>query len=148
VRRSRRSAGSTSWSTQGEGGSRRGDHRITDVSYADWVAAWQNTLATNLGGAANLTWCIARHMMSRPVASGLPAGRIINVGSRGAYRGEPDVPAYGASKAGLHAFGQSMAVALAPYGISVVSIAPGFIATDMGLFVPEGGVSTTRRWAG
>jgi len=41
------------------------------------------------------------------------------------------VPAYGASKAGLHAFGQSMALALAPKGISVVSLAPGFIATDM-----------------
>lgn len=113
------------------GGSRRGDHRITDVSYADWVAAWQNTLAANLMGAANLTWCVARHMLSHPPAAGLPVGRIVNVGSRGAYRGEPDVPAYGASKAGLHAFGQSMAVALAPYGISVVSIAPGFIATDM-----------------
>jgi 3-oxoacyl-[acyl-carrier protein] reductase len=56
---------------------------------------------------------------------------VVNVGSRGAYRGEPDVPAYGASKAGLHAFGQSMAVALAPEGISVVSLAPGFIATEM-----------------
>ena len=55
----------------------------------------------------------------------------MNVGSRGAYRGEPDVPAYGASKAGLHAFGQSMAVALAPEGISVATLAPGFIATDM-----------------
>jgi 3-oxoacyl-[acyl-carrier protein] reductase len=51
------------------------------------------------------------------------------------------LPAYGASKAGLHAFGQSMAVALAPHGIGVVSVAPGFIATDMaaGLLAgPEG----------
>ena len=112
-------------------GSRRGDHRITDVDYDAWVRAWQTTLATNLMGPANLTWCVARHMAEVPPASGLPGGRIVNVGSRGAYRGEPDVPAYGASKAGLHAFGQSMAVALAPLGISVVSLAPGFIATDM-----------------
>jgi 3-oxoacyl-[acyl-carrier protein] reductase len=112
-------------------GSRRGDHRITDVDYDAWVRAWQTTLATNLVGAANLTWCMARHMIAVPPAAGLPRGRIVNVGSRGAYRGEPDVPAYGASKAGLHAFGQSMAVALAPEGISVVTLAPGFIATDM-----------------
>ena len=123
------------------GGSRRGDHRITDVDYDAWVRAWQSTLATNLLGAANLTWCVARHMLEVAPAEGAPRGRIVNVGSRGAYRGEPDVPAYGASKAGLHAFGQSMALALAPEGISVVSLAPGFIATDMaaGLLDAPGG---------
>ncbi len=123
------------------GGSRRGDHRITDVDYDAWVRAWQSTLATNLMGPANLTWCLARHMLQVPPVDGLPVGRVVNVGSRGAYRGEPDVPAYGASKAGLHAFGQSMAVALAPHGIGVVSLAPGFIATDMAaglLDSPEG----------
>jgi NAD(P)-dependent dehydrogenase (short-subunit alcohol dehydrogenase family) len=112
-------------------GSRRGDHRITEVDYEAWVRAWQTTLATNLLGPANLTWCVARHMIAVPPAPGLPRGRVVNVGSRGAYRGEPDVPAYGASKAGLHAFGQSMAVALAPEGIAVATLAPGFIATDM-----------------
>jgi 3-oxoacyl-[acyl-carrier protein] reductase len=123
------------------GGSRRGDHRVTDVDYDQWVRAWQTTLATNLMGPANLTWCVARHMLDVPPADGLPTGRVVNVGSRGAYRGEPDVPAYGASKAGLHAFGQSMAVALAPHGVGVVSLAPGFIATDMAarlLDSPEG----------
>lgn len=122
-------------------GSRRGDHRVTDVDYDQWVRAWRTTLETNLMGPANLTWCLARHMIEVPPADGVPAGRIVNVGSRGAYRGEPEVPAYGASKAGLHAFGQSMAVALAPHGIGVVSLAPGFIATDMAsglLDGPEG----------
>jgi 3-oxoacyl-[acyl-carrier protein] reductase len=113
------------------GGSRRGDHQITDTDYDSWVRAWRTTLATNLMGPANLTFCVARHMLAVRPAAERPAGRVVNVGSRGAYRGEPDVPAYGASKAGLHAFGQSMAVALAPHDISVVSIAPGFIATDM-----------------
>ena len=113
------------------GGSRRGDHRVTEVGYEAWVRAWQTTLATNLLGPANLTFCVARHMLEVSPAAGLPRGRVVNIGSRGAYRGEPDVPAYGASKAGLHAFGQSMAIALAPDGISVVSLAPGFIATDM-----------------
>ena len=58
-------------------------------------------------------------------------GRIINVGSRGAFRGEPECPAYGASKAGLHAMSQSLAVALAPKGILVYAVAPGFVETDM-----------------
>lgn len=120
------------------GGSRRGDHRVTEVDYDRWVRTWQTTLATNLVGPANLTWCVARHMIEVPPADGLPVGRVVNVGSRGAYRGEPDVPAYGASKAGLHAFGQSMAVALAPHGISVATLAPGFIATDMAQPLLEG----------
>lgn len=119
-------------------GSRRGDHRVTDTDYDNWVRAWQTTLATNLMGPANLTFCVARHMMDAPPADGRPVGKVINVGSRGAYRGEPDVPAYGASKAGLHAFGQSMAVALAPHGISVTSLAPGFIATDMAAQLLDG----------
>jgi 3-oxoacyl-[acyl-carrier protein] reductase len=54
----------------------------------------------------------------------------VNVGSRGAYRGEPDNAAYGASKAGLHALGQSLAISLAPHGISVTSVAPGFVRTE------------------
>ena len=55
----------------------------------------------------------------------------MNVGSRGAFRGEPRHPAYGASKAGLHSFGQSLAKALAPHGIAVATVAPGYVATDM-----------------
>ncbi|WBQ05771.1 SDR family NAD(P)-dependent oxidoreductase [Kribbella sp. CA-293567] len=112
-------------------GSRRIGHPLADTSYDDWVAAWRRTLAVNLEGAAHLTWCVARQMLDVEPADGVRRGVIVNVGSRGAYRGEPDVPAYGASKAGLHAFGQSMAVALAPHDITVTSIAPGFIATDM-----------------
>jgi NAD(P)-dependent dehydrogenase (short-subunit alcohol dehydrogenase family) len=57
-------------------------------------------------------------------------GHIVNVSSRGAFRGEPQQPAYGASKAGLNAMGQSLAVALAPLGITVATVAPGFVETD------------------
>ena len=102
-------------------------HPVLGTSYEEWQAAWQATLGVNLVGAANVTWCAVQHM----IASGRRAGRIVNVGSRGAFRGEPTHPAYGASKAGLHAFGQSLAVALAPHGITVASVAPGFVATDM-----------------
>jgi 3-oxoacyl-[acyl-carrier protein] reductase len=100
-------------------------HPITDVSYEQWQASWQHTLGVNLIGAANATWCAVQHMIS----SG--GGRIVNVSSRGAFRGEPGQPAYGASKAGLNAFGQSLARALAPQGIAVATVAPGFVDTDM-----------------
>jgi 3-oxoacyl-[acyl-carrier protein] reductase len=98
---------------------------VADVDYAAWQRAWRETLDVNLLGAANLSYCVARRLIARGAG-----GWIVNVGSRGAFRGEPDAPAYGASKAGLHALGQSLAVALAPHDISVTSVAPGFVATD------------------
>ncbi|HEY0039615.1 MAG TPA: SDR family oxidoreductase, partial [Flavisolibacter sp.] len=55
----------------------------------------------------------------------------VNVSSRGAFRGEPDHPAYGTSKAGLNALSQSLAVALAMHRITVGVVAPGFVETDM-----------------
>ena len=99
-------------------------HPITEVSYEQWQEVWRDTLAVNLTGAANVTWCAVQHMKES-------GGRIVNVTSRGAFRGEPRHPAYGASKAGLNAFGQSMARALAPYGISVAMVAPGYVETEM-----------------
>jgi NAD(P)-dependent dehydrogenase (short-subunit alcohol dehydrogenase family) len=99
-------------------------HHITDASYADWQQHWRTTLGVNLVGVANVTWCAVRHLRER-------GGRIVNVSSRGAFRGEPDAPAYGASKAGLNSFSQSLAIALAPHRISVSAVAPGFVATEM-----------------
>ena len=58
-------------------------------------------------------------------------GRIVNVSSRGAFRGEPDKPAYGASKAGLNALGQSLALTLAPHNIFVGTVAQGFVDTEL-----------------
>ncbi|MET8863086.1 SDR family oxidoreductase [Nonomuraea sp. NPDC004580] len=98
-------------------------HPITELTYEEWQDAWQRTLGVNLMGAANAAWCALRHMGE--------GGRIVNVSSRGAFRGEPDSPAYGASKAGLNALGQSLAIALAPRGIAVATVAPGFVETDM-----------------
>src|ERR1700680_2717199 len=96
------------------------DHPVLGTSYEEWQAAWQATLGVNLVGAANVTWCAVRHMLAAVPGQ---SGRIVNVGSRGAFRGEPTHLAYGVSKAGLHAFGQSLAVALAPHGIAVTSVA-------------------------
>ena len=98
-------------------------HRIRETTYAEWQQAWTDTLAVNLIGPANVTWCAVRHM-SR-------GGRIINVSSRGAFRGEPNQPAYGASKAAIVSFTQSLARALGPEGIAVTAIAPGWTETDM-----------------
>jgi 3-oxoacyl-[acyl-carrier protein] reductase len=100
-------------------------HPITETTYDEWQRAWHDTLAVNLLGAANATWCAVPHMIE---AGG---GRIVNVSSRGAFRGEPRSPAYGASKAALVAFGQSLARALGPHRIAVTTVAPGWTDTDM-----------------
>jgi NAD(P)-dependent dehydrogenase (short-subunit alcohol dehydrogenase family) len=107
-------------------------HPPLHTSYEQWQAVWSTTLATNLTGAANATFCAVPHLLA---AGG---GAVVNVSSRGAFRGEPDHPAYGASKAALNAFGQSMAVALAPRNIRVATVAPGFVDTDMARTVLDG----------
>jgi 3-oxoacyl-[acyl-carrier protein] reductase len=99
------------------------NHPPLSTDYADWIAAWERTLAINLKGPAHLSYCAARTMASQG------HGRIVNVSSRGAFRGEPQAPAYAASKAGLNALSQSLAKALAPRGVYVFVVAPGWVAT-------------------
>ncbi len=100
-------------------------HPLADIDYKTWQDSWQQTMHTNLIGPANVCYCAARHMIERK------SGKIINIGSRGGYRGEPLSPAYGASKAGLHALSQSLAKYLGQYDILVTAVAPGFVETDM-----------------
>lgn len=110
-------------------------HPVASTSYQDWQEAWQQTLAVNLLGPANVCYCAAQHMIERG------GGRIINISSRGAFRGEPIKPAYGASKAGVNSLTQSLAVALAPHNIAVAAVAPGFVDTELAaerLAGPEG----------
>jgi len=106
-------------------------HRLEDVDYDQWQSAWREVLDTNLVGPANVCYCAARHMIERG------GGRIVNVSSRGAFRGEPEGPAYGASKAGLNAMSQSLAQRLAPHNIFVGVVAPGPRGQDPRH--PEGG---------
>ena len=101
------------------------EHLLAETSFAEWQAAWQQTLAVNLVGVANLTYLVGQQMIQQGY------GRIVNVSSRGSFRGEPSAPAYGASKAGLNAMSQSLAKYLAPYNIFVGVVAPGFVETDM-----------------
>jgi NAD(P)-dependent dehydrogenase (short-subunit alcohol dehydrogenase family) len=100
-------------------------HPPLATGLADWQRAWERTLAVNLVSPAHLCFAAAHHMAAHG------GGRIVNVSSRGAFRGEPDAPAYGASKAGLNALSGSLARALAPHGVYLYTIAPGWVETDM-----------------
>jgi len=108
------------------------EHSPLKTGYADWQTAWQRTLSTNLFAAANLSLLAAQSMARRDLINeAFGRGRIVNISSRGAFRGEPDAPAYAASKAGLNALSQSLAKALAPRGIYVFCVAPGWVETEM-----------------
>ena len=99
------------------------DHPPLTTDYADWTAAWQRTLAINLTGPAHLSYYAARKMVEQG------RGRIVNVSSSSAFQGEPEAPAYAASKAGLNALSQSLATALGPKGVYVFVVAPGWVST-------------------
>ncbi|TMU54841.1 SDR family NAD(P)-dependent oxidoreductase [Flagellimonas algicola] len=100
-------------------------HDIEEVDFDHWANAWENIFNTNLFAVSNLCYWGAKAMM----ASG--GGKIVNVSSRGAFRGEPTKPAYGASKAALNSMSQSLAKKLAKHNIHVGVVAPGFTETAM-----------------
>ncbi len=108
------------------------EHPFVKSEFKEWKDRWKHTIDVNLLAPANLSFCVAKFMEENG------GGRIINITSRGAFRGEPDAPAYGASKAGMNAMSQSMAKALAPLNIFVFAIAPGFVETDMATEFLEG----------
>lgn len=99
--------------------------RWWDMEFEAWQEHWRKTIETNLTGMANLSFLTAKQM----IAQG--HGRIINISSRGAFRGEPHALPYGAAKAGMNSFGQSMAWALADKNVQVYTLAPGWVDTDM-----------------
>ena len=109
----------------------------SEISYAAWSRVWRDTLSVNLVGPANLMFLSSRAIIGsrrRAPSAAEPIawrGSIVSVSSRGAFRGEPDAPAYGASKAGLNSLSQSMAKKLGRFGISVSVVAPGFTETPM-----------------
>lgn len=101
------------------------NHPINEISFESWQDSWNRIINTNLMAIANACYLAVRQMMRQG------GGRIVNVSSRGAFRGEPLQPAYGASKAGLNALSQSLARQLGSYHIFVNVVAPGFVDTDM-----------------
>ena len=92
-----------------------------------WVANWDRTMRINLTASAELCRLAIRHWQERETG-----GRIVNVASRAAYRG--DSPAhwhYAASKAGMVAMTKSIARGYAAQGILAFAVCPGFTMTGM-----------------
>ena len=104
---------------------------MLDLSYEEFRDYFAQTMNTNLIGVANLSFLAAKEMVRHG------GGRIINISSRGAFRGEPFALPYGAAKAGMNSLGQSMAVGLASKNVLVFTIAPGFVETDMTTHILE-----------
>jgi NAD(P)-dependent dehydrogenase (short-subunit alcohol dehydrogenase family) len=98
-----------------------------DQDDAAWVANWERTMRINLTASAELCRLAIRRWQERGTA-----GRIVNVASRAAYRG--DSPAhwhYAASKAGMVAMTKSIARGYAAEGILAFAVCPGFTMTGM-----------------
>lgn len=110
------------------------DNPFFDNDYASWRRGWERTFSINLFGGVHLTYLALQHMRTQG------SGKIVNVASRSAHRGELSVADYGASKAALVNFTKSIARSCGRYGIKAIAIAPGFIETDMA--APD---LTTRR---
>ena len=98
---------------------------MKELTFEGWKEVWNKTISVNLTSVAHLSFLFAKHMQEKG------GGKIINISSRGAFRGEPNALAYGASKAGLNSLGQSMAKALGKDNIFVYTLAPGFVESDM-----------------
>jgi 3-oxoacyl-[acyl-carrier protein] reductase len=86
---------------------------------------WTETMRANLDSVFFVTNAVVPHMIKRG------QGWIINVSSTAAIRGEAFHSHYAATKAALNALTKSWAVELAPYGIRVNAVAPGWVDTDM-----------------
>jgi len=93
---------------------------------ASWLEDWNLTLDVNLRAAALLSRRAIRHFQT------IGGGRIINISSRAAFRGDnPEHLAYAASKAGLVALTKSIARGFGKDGITAFLVAPGWVKTDM-----------------
>ena len=98
-----------------------------DLPHGEWVAQWERTMRINLYAAADLARLAVRHFRERG-----EGGRIVNVSSRAAYRGDsPDHWHYAASKAGMAAMTKTIARAYANEGIYAFAVCPGFTVTGM-----------------
>ncbi|HZH43089.1 MAG TPA: acetoacetyl-CoA reductase [Lysobacter sp.] len=92
---------------------------------------WQEVINTNLNSCFNVT---------RPVIDGMRErkwGRVIQISSINGQKGQYGQANYAASKAGMHGFTISLAQENARFGITVNTVSPGYIGTDMVMAVPE-----------
>ena len=103
-----------------------------DRPHDEWVADWERTMRVNLTASAELCRLAVLHWRERGAKGWKGGGRIVNVASRAAYRG--DSPAhwhYAASKAGMVAMTKTIARGYAAEGILAFAICPGFTMTGM-----------------
>lgn len=111
------------------------DNLIMRMSVEDW----ETVLDTNLKGAFLFTKGFARSFLKQR------SGRIINVASIVGLTGNAGQCNYAASKAALIGFTKSVARELAPRGITVNALAPGFIETDMTASLKEEAMQELRK---
>ena len=103
-------------------------HAVDEVSLADW----ELQIGVNLTGTFLTTRAVAPQMRERR------AGRIINLASALATRGLLGSCAYSASKAGVLGLTRAAAADLAPFGVTVNAVAPGYVDTPMTAGFPPG----------
>lgn len=103
------------------------DGRLAKMKREDWY----DVINTNLNSVFNCTRQVVDGMIERNF------GRIINISSVNGQRGQFGQTNYSAAKAGMHGFTKSLAMEVAKYGITVNTISPGYIGTDMVMAVPE-----------
>ncbi len=92
---------------------------------------WSMVININLNSVFNLT----RHVIEGMTQRGF--GRVINISSINGQKGQIGQSNYAASKAGMHGFTMAVAQEVARKGVTVNTISPGYIATDMVMAVPE-----------
>ena len=103
------------------------DSTFHKMSYEQWT----DVVNTNLNACFNVT---------RPIIEGMRArkwGRIVQISSINGQKGQYGQANYAAAKAGMHGFTISLAQENAKYGITVNTVSPGYIGTDMVMAVPE-----------
>ena len=97
------------------------------ITADDWLESWNRTMTINLTASAELCRLAVLHFQQRA-----EPGRIVNIASRAAYRGDgPDYWHYAASKGGMVAMTKSIARAYAHEEILAFAICPGFTMTGM-----------------
>lgn len=92
---------------------------------------WNTVIDTNLSSVFNVTRHAISGMRERQY------GRVINIASINGQRGQYGQANYAAAKAGMHGFTMALAQETAKLGITVNTVSPGYIATDMVMAVPE-----------
>ena len=98
-----------------------------DLSDDEWHAAWQRSMTINLQSAADLSRLAVQHFLERG-----DGGRIVNVASRAAFRGDsPNHWHYAASKGAMVAMTRTIARGYAAQGILCFAVAPGFTVSEM-----------------